>query len=292
MRRWRRIVAALAAATAMVLGGAAPAPAIVQGQPASDEDYGYVGAMLAHFVIEDVGDAWVPICSGALVGHDEHGAGVFLTAAHCIVFGQMPVEVGPGLFASVTEFGVMFAEELDADRDFELDDGLIPVPLTSAHEHPDYSPDQRPNAQVDIADVGVLLLESDELPDPGTLAGVGTLDRLTRKGPRSASIETVGYGLPRLQPPFMKAPTFPHDGLPRLRASSGIIGVQPHLVLVVQNTSAGYDGGCSGDSGGPALVGGRIAAVESFGDPMCIAWGGKYRVDTPSAHAWLGGYLD
>jgi hypothetical protein len=90
----------------------------------------------------------------------------------------------------------------------------------------------------------------------------------------------------------MRAPTSPHEGLPRLRASSGIIDVRPHLVVVVQNTSAGYDGGCSGDSGGPALVGGLIAAIESFGDPMCLAWGGKYRVDTPAARLWVDGFLD
>ena len=60
-------------------------------------------------------------------------------------------------------------------------------------------------------------------------------------------------------------------------------------------TKPGKDGGgfCSGDSGGPALLGDTnvVTAVSSLGQQTCKAYALSTRVDTAAIQAWLAPFL-
>jgi hypothetical protein len=50
-------------------------------------------------------------------------------------------------------------------------------------------------------------------------------------------------------------------------------------------------GGCFGDSGGPWLLDGAIAAIVSGGSGSCSGNSTAYRLDTPAARAFLAPYV-
>jgi hypothetical protein len=63
------------------------------------------------------------------------------------------------------------------------------------------------------------------------------------------------------------------------------------------NPAHGDGGTCYGDSGGPNFLGAGadetdiVAGTTITGDYMCKATNVDYRVDTPSARAFLGNYV-
>jgi hypothetical protein len=66
-------------------------------------------------------------------------------------------------------------------------------------------------------------------------------------------------------------------------------------VRLAMNESRGLGGACYGDSGGPNFVAidGQLvlAATTITGDTPCYATNVAYRLDTPSARAFLGQYV-
>ena len=50
-------------------------------------------------------------------------------------------------------------------------------------------------------------------------------------------------------------------------------------------------GPCMGDSGGPQLSGSTVLSVTSTGSKDCAGKAEGYRLDTPSARAFLGGFV-
>ena len=73
--------------------------------------------------------------------------------------------------------------------------------------------------------------------------------------------------------------------------------MNPSWLRISMNPARGDGGTCSGDSGGPNFLGAGaaetniVAATTITGDLMCRATNVDYRMDTPSARAFLGQYV-
>jgi len=88
----------------------------------------------------------------------------------------------------------------------------------------------------------------------------------------------VGYGL--------TAPGASFDGYRRVSTSS-FTSLKPTELKLSENTG----GVCFGDSGGPRLLGDVIVAVTSTGNANCTGQSTSYRLDSPSARAFLAAYV-
>jgi V8-like Glu-specific endopeptidase len=77
-------------------------------------------------------------------------------------------------------------------------------------------------------------------------------------------IEVVGYGV-----------TGMGNNTLRRHVTETVAELYSSLIIAYQNDGTGS---CSGDSGGPALSGGKVVGVTSFGDPGCDEYGGYGRV--------------
>jgi hypothetical protein len=83
----------------------------------------------------------------------------------------------------------------------------------------------------------------------------------------------------------------------RYVATGTLNSVTPAWLRISQNASTGNGGTCYGDSGGPNFLGAGasetniIAATTITGDTPCRSTNVDYRLDTPSARAFLGQYV-
>ncbi len=118
---------------------------------------------------------------------------------------------------------------------------------------------------------------------PAQLPTAGQLTNL----PRNQRFTVVGYG--QRQWPIDLGPTR------RAYAVTTLSSVSP-TYLRLSNT-AGSGGACYGDSGGPNFLGAGltetdvIAGITSRGDEFCSFGYAAYRLDTPTARAFLGQYV-
>ena len=110
---------------------------------------------------------------------------------------------------------------------------------------------------------------------PLALPAATALDAL---GLSSQTFTNVGYGY--------SDRTFTFDGFRRWSTSS-FTGLKPTELRLSEK-----DGGvCFGDSGGPRLVGNVVVAVTSTGNKNCTGQSISYRLDTPSARAFLSPFV-
>jgi hypothetical protein len=65
-------------------------------------------------------------------------------------------------------------------------------------------------------------------------------------------------------------------------------GAQDLWIKLQSNVDGGV---CFGDSGGPWLLDGAIAAIISGGSASCKGNSQAYRLDTPAVRAFLSGYV-
>jgi hypothetical protein len=128
------------------------------------------------------------------------------------------------------------------------------------------------NAQSDPHDIAVVVLER---------AITGAL-------PKGTPITSVGYGAQSVT--VDKGPTF-HYADVRYAATGTLSTVTPNWLRASMNPTVGDGGTCYGDSGGPNFVGDILAATTITGDFMCRATNVDYRLDTPSARAFLRQYV-
>lgn len=180
---------------------------------------------------------------------------IFLTAGHCIgdANGALAVRFDTGVVEAVGA-----AVEPGYGKDMADLDDLAVVML--AHAPGGIAP--LPLAPAGAADA---LGHGDDV----TVVGFGYSARVTGGG----------------------QPQYVYDGLRRI-GTAPVSNVSRSLVRVLASTAAtGQSGLCFGDSGGPWLVGGAIVAVTSGGDSACSGMSYGYRVDTPSAQAFLAQYL-
>ncbi len=239
-------------------------------------DFGSVGANLFDFDgdgIPDGGD-----CTGSLISPT-----VFLLAAHCVsapgLGGEcfLPasrqfVTFVPDLFATWPPPDLIRVVECHADPQFTL--GSIPT---------------------DFHDLAVLILPEGSTAGktPYTLPPAGLLDELAAHGGLEGQlVVNVGYGIDATQ---RGRPRFSFDGV-RKTSKSRFSHLLPNwLVLLINSNATGEGGACFIDSGSPHFLEGRpgmAVAVTTWGiNRLCRAQNGNYRLDTPSARAFLGQFV-
>jgi hypothetical protein len=290
--RMRRLLVAATAGLA-VLAAASTAAAITSYNARPAPERAEVGAYVA---LWDTGDEdstpdrfdWV--CSGTMVDDD-----TFLTAAHCTA--DWPA-------------GTRHFVSLDQDVQGWLDQAAgLGLPAAHAaewalaqghvvegepHQDPAY-----PGPASDTHDIGVLELDAGAAAawwdfTPATLPAAGQLDTLGGRALDALDWWVVGYGTQEAQ----RGPgghTHPGGGT-RLIAPEDFNALNRTWVRLSMVAARDQGGACYGDSGGPnfveidgALV---LAATTITGDVPCYATNVTYRVDSPSARAFLDDFVD
>jgi hypothetical protein len=236
---------------------------IVNGVPTGSA-YGNVGALMFDFASDGLdADDW--FCTGSLVSPT-----VFLTAAHCLEFlpGDAQLYV---TFSPSTAQGVATA-----------------IAATAFHFDPQYGHDSS-----NPHDIGVVLLPSKRTRGitPFKLPTAGYLDQLSAKnGLKDEKFLNVGYGgdVNRTGQPVIT-----YDGVRKVSTST-YMALEANWLWLSMNSSTGNGGDCYGDSGGPKLFASHpdtVLALVVTGDANCRATTKDYRVDSPSARAFLGAYV-
>lgn len=247
---------------------------------ASAITYGFVDtnntfANTGAFIVKSPEGEIFPICSGTMITAD-----VFLTASHCtLFFNQDLAPEGYTAFVSL--------------------DGSIPYgELTSnstnllAVEHVVSNPRYN-QSQSDPGDIGVLILENDvNSVTPAELPSCRLLDQLSHhNGLKNAVFTPAGYGVQNRVvgggTPFFQD----LNPIPRMYAFSGFNSLNGGFLRLSQNPATGNGGTCFGDSGGPNFltVHGEelLVAITITGDQACRSTNVTYRLDIPSAQAFL-----
>ncbi|MCA1630231.1 MAG: S1 family peptidase [Acidobacteria bacterium] len=242
------------ALAAAILLTAVTALAITYGQPDGNR-HPEVGALVGKF-----SSGTYPYCSGTLVSPT-----IFVTAAHCDL-GTQTVYV---------TFDTKFSSKSKLYRGT-------------------YQPDPQYNqAQDNPHDLAVVVFDrAINGITPASLPAAGQLDNL----PADQKFTAVGYGG---QEP-VNQPGGPVIGYLDTRefAVSTLNAVNPAWLRLSQNAATGNGGTCYGDSGGPNFLGAGaretniVAATTITGDTFCKSTNVVYRLDTPSARAFLGGFVN
>jgi secreted trypsin-like serine protease len=253
-----RLIAALAAALTLI-GLAAPADAVTNGQP-DNGAHPYVGLVVFYNA------AGTPLhrCSGTMVS-----ATTLLTAGHCT--------------AATASARVWFDELGQNMTGYPTSGGITGTPIT----YPGFD-----FTLPDTGDVGVVKLDAAPGVGAGSIARLGTLDALaTQRGRQNVNFDVVGYGLQEVKPQQMAIRN-------RLKATVRLVDLRSALTdgFNIHHTNAPGTGGgtCFGDSGGPIFTQGtsQIVAVTSFGlNENCAGAGFGYRVDTAGAAAFINSNL-
>jgi hypothetical protein len=216
-------------------------------------------------------------CSGSYAGRSlDQAYDVFLTAGHCVP----PEQAG------------IPASRLYVSFDGDATDGVTgAIQAVAFVQMPGFGHDRG-----DPRDLSVVLLPAGSV---GSLPAVqlpaaGYLDALKAAGTlKFLTVDIVGYGVtPNWGP---GGPTFFTDGGVRRSGSSVAIGLTQAFLKLMQNPrSLGTgSGACFGDSGSPQLEHGtlRILSLTNGGNGQCNSTNYNYRLDTPIARAFLGGFL-
>jgi hypothetical protein len=238
---------------------------ITDGVP-TGTSFGNVGALLFDFDGDGTIEGGEVDCSGSLIAPT-----VFLTAAHCVSF---------------------FPE--DAQLYVSFDAALLPgppnvIPAVAFHFDPAFGHDV-----ANLHDLAVIILPAGSTTGitPLQLPPAGFLSELAAQGGlRGQLFVNVGYGVDASQ---RGHPAFGFDGL-RKTSKSPFQALRPNWLVVQMNTNATGEGGvCFGDSGSPHFVDGnpgRAVATTTGGDPVCRSLSYNFRLDTPTARAFLGQFV-
>jgi hypothetical protein len=81
------------------------------------------------------------------------------------------------------------------------------------------------------------------------------------------------------------------DGVRRF-ANQTLLSLQKTVLGLSMQPSTGDGGTCYGDSGGPHFLGDIVVSITVTGDAPCRASDKTYRLDTPSARAFLEEYVE
>jgi hypothetical protein len=244
------------AAIALAVITANPAAAIIGGQPDGNR-HPNVGAL-------DLRPIGFPIpCSGTLVSPT-----VYVTAGHCTNFLQ-----SQGITQARVTFDPLFS---DTARFY------TGIP----HTNPGFFT----GSASDPRDIGVVVFPTPiQGITPAPLPPAGLLDQLGPQGLKGQTFTQVGYGV--------SAPLIGGGGHPQPDpGSAGTRRVATETFDALTPTtlylSAVNDGTpCTGDSGSPQFLGRTIVAEGIYGDKACAALTAGYRLDSPSARAFLAHYV-
>ena len=203
---------------------------------------------------------------------------VVLTAAHCV--------------AAIEQYGLDF---LGVTFDPLFDPETSVVLSGTPHANPGF-----PGPASDTKDIAVIVLNEEVTGiEPAELPTASLLDQLADKnGLRGQQFTAVGYGrTERTHEPASGAPVFGEPGI-RMYSTSTFDALNKTFLRLSQNPSTGDGGACYGDSGGPNFLGAGstetniIASITITGDAVCRATNVTYRLDTPSARAFLEDYVE
>jgi secreted trypsin-like serine protease len=208
-------------------------------------------------------------CSGSLISPT-----VFLTASHCTSFVESTGQ---------TDIWVTF------DSTFDSSSKLLHGTM---HTNPLFN-----QSQSDSQDIAVIVLDEPVKGiTPVDLPTAGLLDQMKADGTLNGTLFTsVGYGTQEPQ----RAPggiQNAFDGQRRF-AVGEFSALNASFLRISQNVHTGSGGTCSGDSGGPQFLGAgedetnTAVSITITGDLFCHATNVDYRLDTPSARAFLDDFV-
>jgi secreted trypsin-like serine protease len=228
-----------------------PAAAITDGT-ADGGAHPAVGGLVSATQYSD--GTWI-YCSGTLISPT-----VFLTAAHCGEEGeQVLVTFDPAYVAGDKVYSGTFHA-----------DPLYPGPTSDAHD-----------IAVVVLDKAVKGITPARLPAADSLSGLSSTQQFT----------SVGYGAYEVT----NSPgghEYLYDDV-RMVATGTLNAVNKTWLRISMNPSTDNGGTCYGDSGGPNFLGTTdiVAAITITGDAVCRSTNVDYRLDTPSARAFLSQYV-
>jgi secreted trypsin-like serine protease len=230
---------------------ASPAAAITNGT-ADGNQHPNVGGLVSPTQYSD--GTWI-YCSGTLISPT-----VFLTAAHCDE-GHADVQV---TFDSAYQDG----DPVHSGTFYA--DPAYPGPTSDAHD-----------IAVVVLDKPVKGITPARLPQADSLSGLSGTQQFT----------SVGYGAYEVT----NSPgghQYLYDDV-RNVATGTLNSVTPTWLRISMNPSTGNGGTCYGDSGGPNFLGTTniVAATTITGDAVCRSTNVDYRLDTPTARAFLDDFV-
>jgi hypothetical protein len=123
-----------------------------------------------------------------------------------------------------------------------------------------------------------------DLPTPGLLDELGE-----QNGLKDQLFTVVGYGANQ-RIVGEGPPTFVRD-LNRRFATSEFNALNRAVLRLSMNASRGYGGASAGDSGGPIFLGNSNTVVASVGLKGTQGMYEGYRLDIPSARAFLSSFV-
>jgi Trypsin len=291
MRRTSRTTLGLVVAVAATLvASAVPASAINSYNATPAPERTEVGALVATWDGDD--DPSTPdqvdwVCSGTMVD-----ANTFLTAAHCTAEFTWPPNV-------------RFYVSLEQDVQAGLDEAAAEHPGDPtaiaravgvegvAHTEPGYPGPSSDSRDIAVIEVPAAAMAARWTFTPATLPTAGLLDRLGNRTLDGTGFLVVGYGTEEAQ----RGPgghVHPGGGV-RMKAPEAFNALNATWLRLDMHAQHGNGGACYGDSGGPnfAALGGRLVLVATTitGDTPCYATNVVYRLDAPTARAFLGRFV-
>jgi hypothetical protein len=278
------------AALAVTLTLSLPAAAINTYNSAPAPERTEVGALVAqwdHDADPSTPDRVDWVCSGTMIDTD-----VYLTAAHCTTD-----------WPEGSRLGVSLAQDTQAALDAGQAAGLSGDALFDAVavEGTPHSDPAFPGPSSDTHDIAVLTFDQDGAAalqqwggfTPATLPAAGRLSELGSQGMSDLDYLTVGYGT-------SEAARGPgghvhENGGVRLKAPTDFNALTKTWLKLDMHAQHGNGGACYGDSGGPnfAIIDGEriLAGTTITGDVPCYATNVTYRMDSPSAQAFLDDFV-
>jgi hypothetical protein len=251
-RRYRPLVLVVMVVAVIT---ADPAAAIIGGQP-DGNGHPNVGAL-------DLRPIGFPIpCSGTLISPT-----VYVTAGHCTNFLESN---------GITQARVTF-------------DPVVSDTATFYTGVPHTNPGFFTGSASDPGDIGVVVFPTPiQGITPAPLPPAGLLSQLGPQGLNAQRFIQVGYGVSALIIGGGHPQPDPSSAGTRRVATETFNALTPTTL----HLSAITDGKpCTGDSGSPQFLGSTIVAEGIYGDSACAALAVGYRLDTPSARAFLAHYV-
>ena len=247
----RLLFAAAVVSAALGAFAAAPANAILDGQPSSDPAHAGVGMALG------VGwDGSKAICSGVAIS-ERH----FLTSAHC--------------FRPGTPVKLHFEQDghaLFADHFFSNAPRLEAEFVGSASPHP----------LIPFFDVAVVTLTSAS-PLPTPYAQIGSVSAM--RSPLTA----VGYGIRVRDKDLTWGPSGPNEIASRYAVATWLVDTRERFAPYYMKMSSAKGGACMGDSGGPIFASdGSLVAITAFAkNPNCAGVVYALRLDIDPVRSFI-----